>query len=121
MKLISKALIYEVHGYHVSTNSDLTEGRGGTIPIGVFEDHAEAVAAAEGKGVMGTPAYVDRSRALQILIPIGSDGTEGQITVLHQNVPYYFKGRYDKMQQENARKKALSKLTKEERTLLGLE
>lgn len=40
--------------YVVKQNSDLTEGRGSMRPIGYFDDIEDAVAFAQGKGVMGS-------------------------------------------------------------------
>ena len=45
--------------YVVTTNSDRTEGRGRTIPIGTYADIKNATEASAGKGVMGTDADIE--------------------------------------------------------------
>lgn len=51
--------------YVVKQNTDLTEGRGSMRPIGYFDDLEDAVAFAQGKGVMGVgPGEVHQLRVL---------------------------------------------------------
>jgi hypothetical protein len=45
--------------YRVTTNSDLTEGRGHTVLIGYTECQATAYRIAKGQGVQGSDAHVD--------------------------------------------------------------
>lgn len=81
------------------TNSDTTEGRGSDVIIGYFKDKRDAINAAKGKGVMGSDAKVeDRT----IDIKIFSSYNEF-IDSLNDNI----------------KQRALSKLTVEEKRVLG--
>lgn len=83
------------------TNSDLTEGRGREVIIGYFLLESDAKKAARGQGVMGTDGDV-RPRMVDVKI-----------------YETYFEYELDVM--EHKRREALSKLTADERRLLGLE
>ena len=82
------------------TNSDLTEGRGFDVTIAFFSKREDAVRAAHKRGPMGVDADVREVRR-----PIVFDSYaafEKQLTV-------------------DARQRALSKLTAEDRRILGLD
>jgi len=91
---------FEINGYEVITNSDLTEGRGRSVHVAYTTNDFTAKQIAKGKGVMGTDAEV---RAINKTIRVYETHSE-----------------YLGSKQEEIRKKALAKLTKEEKILLGL-
>ena len=78
--------------------SDLTEGRGPMITIGTFWNKYDAAEAARGWGVMGV-----------------GDGEVREIKV------YDSWTEFKKLELEDVRQKALSKLTDEERMVLGIK
>lgn len=82
-------------------NSDLTEGKGYDILIGYFLKQEDAQRAAHKAGVMGADGTVKQEQ-LRV--------------VVFENF-----GEYENERKADARKRALAKLTQEERILLGLE
>jgi hypothetical protein len=83
--------------YEATKNSDRLEGRGHTIRIAAFTKREDAEQAAKGHGVMGM-----------------GNGDVDPITVYENFVEYLSKSKAD------LRKKALAKLTPEEKAALGI-
>ncbi len=94
--------------YHVTTNTDLTEGRGGTVTIGYFLDEGIAKRAAKGEGVMGGDARIEQQQVttVRILDRVFLVGKEIHLS-------------YDPPREVRAR--AIAKLTPEERRALRVE
>lgn len=84
--------------YEASCNSDSIEGRGYKVTIGYFEDEADAKHAVEGLGPMGM-----------------SDGD------VYECVLFKSFKEFEEWKNGETRRKALAKLTREERVALGLE
>ena len=92
--------VYNIKSFEVWTNTDLTEGRGRQKLIGRFAFEDAAIEFAKNKGVMGTPADVIWN--------------EEVITVYDS---------FEEIQQQKKKdlmKSIRSKLTREEREILGL-
>jgi len=98
--------------YEVISNSDLTEGRGSQIVIARFFDRNIAAHYAKDKGVMGTRAEVAEGEVLAIGALKALEPTKYR--VLGPVVPIYNDPTDIKRQQ------ALSKLTEEDKRILGL-
>ncbi len=90
------------HVYAVTTNTDLTEGRGSSVHLAYFVRRSDAERYAVGKGVMGTPATVTAA-TLPPLPRVYETWEE-----------------YEEVNRESVRARALAKLSKEERDALGL-
>lgn len=105
---IEVASIYKVIG-----NTDTTEGRGSSVLLGTFLDMGAALAWAEGRGVMGTPADV-RSEAAKI-VRVGD-----RAYVLGQRVDTTI-AEAKEAALADLRKAALAKLTTAEREALGVK
>jgi hypothetical protein len=86
--------------FEAYTNSDLTEGRGHKVSIGFFTHQSDAVQAAKKRGVWGSDASVEKA-TVKIRIYESFD-------------------EYKNATDENIREKALSKLTDDEKRVLGL-
>lgn len=104
---VESAIVYDTKIFEVFANSDSTEGRGRTICIGIFTNRENAEARARGQGVMGTNADVKSSTAKVVHF-------SGEIYLLGRNVEKSFDPT------EELRQRALSKLTPEEKKVLGL-
>ncbi len=104
------AVISDIDLYKATTNSDTTEGRGGTILIGYFVSKGVAEKAAKGRGVMGYDGQVDFVKCKVVTKnDTGESWTVGEkISILYEDPA-------------EVRARALSKLTQEERAALGLK
>lgn len=91
----------KINAYEAYTNSDLTEGRGRDVHIGYFEQEADAKRASQGKGVMGSDAWV-RKVSKEIFV--------------FENYQ-----EFEQRENEETRQRALNKLTVAERRSLGLD
>lgn len=92
--------LFKEECYEAFTNSDLNEGRGSKVTIGYFKKSTDAERAVKGKGVMGT---------------------DGDVKYTTLTVKVF--ENYQEYTAENVirtREIALSKLTKEEKLVLGL-
>lgn len=90
----------KIKGYEAYTNSDLTEGRGRPVHIAYFTHEEDAKKATRGRGVMGTDAHY---QAVNKTINVYDSYAE-----------------YTSTCDEQLRKAVLSKLTKDEKRVLGL-
>lgn len=91
---------FDIEGFEVLTNSDLTEGRGHRVHVCYTSTRALAEEIAKGKGVMGTDAdVVPMSKTIKVFDTMDE---------------------WNNNTKEAIREKALAKLTKEEREALGL-
>jgi hypothetical protein len=98
--------------WEVISNSDLTEGRGSQVVVARFFNRPIAINYAKDKGVMGTPAEVAEGEVLAIGGLKALEPTKYR--VLGPVVPIYNDPTDIKRQQ------ALSKLTEEDKRILGL-
>jgi len=96
--------------YKVTTNSDLTEGRGNTVLIGYFMDHVLAQRAAKGKGVFGSDADVEPF--VTTVLEVSEDGSSRFYKLGEEIIRPRTK--------EEIKAEALKKLTPEEQDALGL-
>lgn len=106
--------IHLMQVYEVITNSDGTEGRGYPVSLGFFRNHADAVIQAHGKGCMGSNAEIESSSALVV------ETVEGELFLVGARVCKDIDD-LKKATREAVRKRALEKLTPEEREALGLK
>lgn len=110
-----RATIRTATVHRVIGNTDTTEGRGRSFTLGWFLDHGAATRFAQGRGVMGTPAYIE-SRTEQIVQVVDGAGRpiEGECHILGEQLWTPEKAA------NKARQDALAKLTIEDRRVLGL-
>lgn len=100
--------------YVVFKNADFTEGRGPMQFHLAFTDGEEAIRYVEKQqGIYGSPQRVERGKYGHFAY---GNGYEIDKVVVHRSVAEVIRN-----QKEEARKKALAKLTEEEIELLGLE
>lgn len=104
-----QAHVFEMSLYKVTTNTDLTEGRGGERLLGWFIDSAIATRAAKGNYVMGTDCPVERYTCEVVRTEDGKLYLLGKPIELEYEDP------------REVRARALSKLTPEERKVLGIK
>ena len=103
------AHVFQMTLYRVRTNHDLTEGRGGEYTLGWFIDNAVAIKAAKGNYVMGSDCPVETRRELVVRTE------DGKVFLLGERVEV----KYEDPREVRAR--ALSKLSPEEREVLGIK
>lgn len=103
------ATLYKAYG--VYEQLDKTEGRGGERLLGLFHSEADAIVAARGRGVMGLPGDI---RQVSVLSKDG--GITGFIFNPNDNVIEIQPPDLDMI-----KKNALSKLTAQEKRVLGLQ
>lgn len=106
--MYNRVTIEETWVHHVRTNSDLTEGRGAVVTLGVFADEAYAKEYAKGRGIMGTPADI-KSEMHAVYSHGGKRYLQGAPLLEETDITC------------KLRAAALAKLTPTERELLGLE
>lgn len=107
--LVRRGIVQSQPVYKVVTNSDLIEGRGVRVVTGIFSSHGQAVLAAKGAGVMGTDAEVVMER-----LDVFEHTMTGERFVLGERVLAEF------VNPQEIKKRALAKLTDEEKEALGL-
>ena len=95
--------------YRVISNSDLNEGRGVHITVGIYTTHNEAYKAAKGAGVMGSNAEVSSETSL-----VFRDDLTGELFLLGDQILT------EHVDINKIRERALAKLTAEEKEALGL-
>ncbi len=103
-----KATIETVTLYHVTSNTELTEGRGSTVTVGWFLDRELAVRAGKGQYVMGTDCPIEMKPRRVARAEDGTMWTLGEQITVTTELP------------AEVRKRALAKLTAEERKALGV-
>ena len=117
---ITAAVRYE-DAYEVGTNSDLDEGRGRYVRVAVCPSYNQALAIAKGRGVMGSDAEVKETRLLRLKFNhMGHQEDQYLMSVFDINrlegmVPG------EVLREITVRQRALSKLTPEERKVLGIK
>lgn len=89
-----------ISGYEAYTNSDLTEGRGRDVHIGYFVHESDARKAVKKKGVMGTDADTRKVDKEILLFETYEE--------------------FETIKTNDLRKKALNKLSYDEKKALGL-
>lgn len=107
MKTSSLLTASYIVAWEVISNTDLVEGRGRDIVVGIYPTEAMALEMAKNAGVMGSPAEVRKIKAVKL-----SDGAQFAI-----GKPVTDSDAIKKQKIEAA----LSKLTPEECSLLGLD
>jgi hypothetical protein len=110
-----RATIRTATVHRVVGNTDLTEGRGASFTLGWFLDHGTATRFADGRGVMGTAAYIE-SKTEQVVQVVDGAGQPiaGECYILGEQLWTPEKAASE------ARQRALAKLTPEDRRALGL-
>lgn len=104
-----KAVVFDVTVYSVVTNTDLTEGRGGRTTIGYYLEQSAATRGAQGQGVMGSDALVQSAKRSVVQFESGDMFLLGkELRIEPPEDPAV------------VRKRALDKLTPEERAALGV-
>jgi len=101
--------------YEVVTNSDTCEGRGYAVSLGWFTSKADAKAMAKGQGVWGTDADIKEKSKWVILYTIYNLGNEREVAhLVGESVVIEY------IDPKIRRKRALEKLTAEDKEALGL-
>lgn len=113
MKYAIEATVEETTLYNVFANTDMIEGRGAPVLIGVFLNGASAKRWAEGRGVYGGNAEVreDKGRIVRI---------GGDVFVVGARVNLSVEDA-EKQERQATRERALAKLTAAEREALGVK
>jgi len=95
----------------VYNNTDGTEGRGTEYVFGVYYTLSEAVKAAKGKYVMGNDCPVKNEK---VLVATATDNSRYMISIIAKVCDKFVDPR-------ELKKRALAKLTSEEKEILGLK
>lgn len=103
-----QAQIFDMTLFRVTTNTDLTEGRGGERTLGWFIDNAIATRAAKGNYVMGTDCPIERKTCTVVRTE------DGKLYLLGNPIEIEYED------PREVRARALSKLSPEERKVLGI-
>lgn len=98
--------------WNVIGNTDSTEGRGTPVHLGSFLAKVDAEAWAEGRGVMGSKAMLEKERVKMVNI-------HGALHVIGRRA-FASMGEAVAEQEADIRRSALAKLSAEERRVLGL-
>ena len=98
--------------FQVIANTDTTEGRGSNYTVGWFLTEGVAKSAARGKGPMGTDARVEREQKDVVIVEAGG---VRKIFLLGPPVDASYEDPAE------VRRRALAKLTPEEREALGVK
>lgn len=102
------AKIERVTLHHVTSNTELCEGRGATVTVGWFLDRGVAERAAKGRYVMGTDCPIETTTKTVARMDSGALHLLGEKIEVSYEDP------------EQVKRRALAKLTPEEMRALGL-
>ena len=113
MKYAIEATVEETTLYNVFANTDMIEGRGAPVLIGVFVNGASAKRWADGRGVYGAKADVreEKGRIVRVGGNVFVVGPRVNLSVEHA----------EEQERQATRERALAKLTAAEREALGVK